>query len=135
MYLTGQFMIVKVQTENAPAAVGPYSQAIKFGSMIFCSGQLPVDPATNKVPDGIHDQTALCLKNLEAVLQAAHGDLQTVVKTTVFLQDMNDFARMNEVYGSIFGGIGPARSTIEVARLPKDVLIEIDAIAILGDAQ
>jgi 2-iminobutanoate/2-iminopropanoate deaminase len=114
--------------------VGPYSQAIKLGSVIFCSGQLPIDPQTGDVPENIEGQTAQCLRNLEAVLRAANGGLHTVVKTTVFLKSMSDFARMNEVYGSFLGETCPARSTVEVARLPKDVLIEIEAIAAVGDA-
>ena len=127
-------MKVNIQTASAPAAVGPYSQAVQHGAMIFCSGQLPIDPASGSVPDGINAQTAQCLRNLEAVLQAARGGLRTVVKTTVFLKNMDDFAGMNAVYGAVLGEICPARSTVEVARLPKDVLIEIEAVAFVDDA-
>ena len=128
-------MTVKVQTNLAPAAIGPYSQAIRCGAMIFVSGQLPVDPKTGNVPQTIDLQADMCLKNLEAVLAAAGGDVTSVVKTTVFLRDMSDFPRMNEIYGAYFGDARPARSTVEVARLPKDVLIEIDAIAVLDKVQ
>lgn len=122
-----------VQTTQAPAALGPYSQAIQSGDWIFTSGQIPLDPATGQVVAGdIAAQTARALDNLRAVLQAAGSDLACVVKTTVFLKNMQDFAEMNAVYATYFGVEGmpaPARSTVEVARLPKDVLVEIEAIA------
>jgi 2-iminobutanoate/2-iminopropanoate deaminase len=124
-------MTTKIDTSSAPAAVGPYSQAIRSGSLVFCSGQLPIDAATGAIADGIERQTAQCLRNLEAVLHAAGTAPRGVVKTTVFLKDMHDFAAMNAVYGTFFQDICPARSTVEVARLPKDVLIEIEAVAVL----
>lgn len=120
-----------VQTENAPKAIGPYSQAIKANGLIFASGQIPLDPQTMQVIDGgIREQTERVLNNLKAVLEAAGSSLNRVVKTTVFLADLNDFGDMNEVYGSFFGDSLPARSTVEVARLPRDVRIEIDVIAL-----
>ena len=121
-----------VATANAPKAIGPYSQAIRAGNMIFCSGQIALDPITNQVIDGdIAAQTERVLKNLSAVLWEAGSNLEQVVKTTVFLKSMNDFAAMNEVYGRFFTKQPPARSTVEVSRLPKDVLVEIDVIAVL----
>lgn len=122
-----------VQTDNAPKALGPYSQAIAAGGMIYCAGQIPLDPATgNIVAGGVAEQTHQVLKNLRAVLKAAGSDLDRAVKTTVFVKNMNDFAAMNEVYGrpEYFGGAAPARSTVEVARLPRDVLVEIEVVAL-----
>ncbi|HTR84795.1 MAG TPA: RidA family protein [Reyranella sp.] len=122
-----------VQTDSAPKALGPYSQAIVAGGMVYCAGQIPLDPATgNIVAGGVAEQTAQSLKNLRAVLKAAGSDLDRAVKTTVFLKNMNDFAAMNEVYGrpEYFGSAAPARSTIEVARLPRDVLVEIEVVAL-----
>ena len=122
-----------VQTDTAPKALGPYSQAIAAGGMIYCAGQIPLDPATgNIVSGGIAQQTEQVLKNLRAVLKAAGSDLDRAVKTTVFLKDMNDFAAMNEVYGKpeYFGAAPPARSTVEVARLPRDVRVEIEVVAL-----
>jgi 2-iminobutanoate/2-iminopropanoate deaminase len=123
-----------VSTPNAPAAIGPYSQAVQTGEMIFASGQVPLDPVTGKMVDGgIREQTVRVLENLQAVLAAAGSSLQHVVKTTVFLKDMNDFATMNEIYAGYLaaeGGVAPARSTVEVTRLPKDALVEIDVIAL-----
>lgn len=120
-----------VSTEAAPAAIGPYSQAVSTaGPLLFTSGQLPIDPQTGAfVPGGIAEQTAQVLKNLQAVLEAGGSSLGRVVKTTVFLKDMNDFAAMNAVYASFFTNSPPARSTVEVARLPKDSLVEIEAVA------
>src|ERR1043165_9367495 len=119
-----------VATINAPKAIGPYSQAIRCGEMIFCSGQIALDPVTNTVIEGdVSAQTERVLKNLSAVLWEAGSNLEQVVKTTVFLKSMNDFAAMNEVYGRFFAKQPPARSTVEAARLPKDVLVEIDVIA------
>lgn len=119
-----------VNTNNAPAAIGPYSQAIKIGSLVFTSGQIPIDPATGEiVPGDVEAQTEQVLKNLEAVLVAAGSSLDKVVKTTLFIKDMNSFASINEVYAGFFQEAPPARSTVEVARLPKDVLIEIEAVA------
>jgi 2-iminobutanoate/2-iminopropanoate deaminase len=125
----------RVQTDAAPKALGPYSQAIVAGGMVYCAGQIPLDPATGEVvAGGIAQQTARVLANLQAVLKAAGSDLGKVVKTTVFLKDMNDFAAMNEVYGrpEYFGPNPPARSTVEVARLPRDVRVEIELVALAG---
>lgn len=120
-----------IATEKAPKALGPYSQAIVANGMVFCSGQVALDPATNQVVEGdVGRQTERVLKNLSAVLAAAGTSLDKVVKTTVFLKNMSDFAAMNEVYGKFFAAQPPARSTVEVARLPKDVLVEIDVIAL-----
>jgi 2-iminobutanoate/2-iminopropanoate deaminase len=121
-----------ISTENAPGAIGPYSQAIKINGMIFCSGQIPIDPATgNFVSDDVAEQTEQVLKNLEAVLKAGGAGFENVVKTTVFLADMNDFAVMNEVYGRFFGDVKPARATVQAARLPRDARVEIDCIAVV----
>jgi 2-iminobutanoate/2-iminopropanoate deaminase len=120
-----------VSTPDAPAAIGPYSQAMAVGELVFTAGQIALDPATMEIVEGdVAAQTDRVLRNLAAVLGAAGSSLQRVVKTTVFLKSMNDFAAMNEVYGKHFGAHKPARSTVEVARLPKDVLVEIDAIAL-----
>ncbi|MBA2503446.1 MAG: RidA family protein [Pyrinomonadaceae bacterium] len=120
-----------VYTENAPEAIGPYSQAIVIGNFVFTSGQIPLDPRTGEfVEGGIAEQTEQVLKNLSAVLEAAGTDLSRVVKTTVFLADMNDFARMNEVYGKFFGENAPARSTVQAAGLPRNARVEIDVVAV-----
>jgi 2-iminobutanoate/2-iminopropanoate deaminase len=125
-----------VSTPNAPAAIGPYTQAVRVGDMLYTSGQVALDPATGSlVPGGIAEQTAQVLKNLAAVLAEAGSDFSQVVKTTVFLKDMKDFAAMNELYGKSFapeGVVAPARSTVQVAGLPKDALVEIDCIASLS---
>jgi len=118
-------------TSKAPAPVGPYSQAVKTGNTLYCSGQIPLNPSTGAIPDGIEAQTRQVLENLKAVLKVGGADFSNVVKTTVFLKDMNDFPAMNAIYGSAFTDAPPARSTVQVARLPKDVLVEIDAIAVL----
>lgn len=122
-----------IATEKAPKAIGPYSQAIRVGNLIFTAGQVGVDPATQQIVDGgITEQTARTFENLKAILAEAESDLSKVVKTTVFLKNMNDFAAMNAVYGAYLEGTGaalPARSTVEVARLPKDVMVEIEVIA------
>ena len=119
-----------VATKDAPQAIGPYSQAIKAGGFVFSSGQIAIDPATGNVIEGdVAAQTDRVMKNLAAVLAAAGSSLNRVVKTTVFLKSMGDFGTMNEVYGRHFGSHRPARSTVEVARLPKDVLVEIDVVA------
>ena len=120
-----------IRTPNAPEPIGPYSQAVKTGDTLYCSGQIPLNPATGAIPAGIESQTRQVLENLGAVLTAGGADFPNVVKTTVFLKDMNDFPAMNAIYGSAFTGATPARSTVQVARLPKDVLVEIDAIAVL----
>jgi 2-iminobutanoate/2-iminopropanoate deaminase len=122
-----------VKTDAAPGALGPYSQAIVAGGVVYCAGQIPLDPATgNIVSGGIAQQTEQVLKNLRAVLKAAGSDLDRAVKTTVFLKDMNDFGAMNEVYGKpeYFGSAAPARSTVQVARLPRDVSVEIEVVAL-----
>jgi 2-iminobutanoate/2-iminopropanoate deaminase len=119
-----------IATPDAPAAIGPYSQAISIHGFVFLSGQIPLDPATGQiVVGGIEDQTQRVLQNLVAVLEAAGSSLAEVVKTTVYLKDMSEFATMNEVYGRFFTDNPPARATVEVARLPKDVRVEIDCIA------
>ncbi len=121
-----------VSTNNAPQAIGPYSQAIKANGFLFTSGQIALDPATNNlITGGIVEQTEQVLKNLTAILQAAGSSWEKVVKTTVFLKDMGQFGQMNEIYGKVCKGAPPARSTVEVARLPKDVAVEIDLIALL----
>lgn len=121
-----------VSTDNAPGAIGPYSQAIKANGMVFCSGQIPIDPATGEfVSQVVSEQTEQVLKNLSEVLKAAGASLETVVKTTVFLADMNDFAEMNEVYGRYFSENKPARATVQAARLPRDAKVEIDCIALV----
>lgn len=122
-----------VQTNTAPKALGPYAQAIVAGGMVYCAGQIPLDPANgNIVSGGVAEQTERVLENLRAVLKAAGSDLDRAVKTTVFIKNMNDFAAMNEVYGrpEYFGPNPPARSTVEVARLPRDVLVEIEVVAL-----
>src|SRR5580658_1167209 len=125
-----------VVTSNAPGAIGPYSQAIRVGEMLFTSGQIPTDPATGTIVDGgIAEQTARVCENLKAVLAASGVGFAEVVKTTVFLKDMKDFAAMNEVYARYFAGEGfaaPARSTVQVAALPKDALVEIECVAVGG---
>ena len=121
-----------VQTELAPKAIGPYSQAIVANGIVFCAGQVPLDVATgNVVEGGIEAQTHQVFKNISAVLQAAGADLKHVVKTTVFLQNMSDFAAMNAVFGTYFTENPPARSTVEVAKLPRAALVEIEVIAVL----
>src|SRR4030095_13832152 len=121
----------RVQNDSAPQAIGPYSQAIKTNGFVFASGQIPLDPATMQIVEGgIREQTERAMNNLSAVLQESCRCLDLVVKTTVFLADLSDFAEMNEVYGRFFGEAPPARSTVEVARLPRDVRVEIDVIAL-----
>lgn len=119
-----------IATEKAPAALGPYSQAIRVNGMIYCSGQIPINPATGTIEaTTIEEQTAQSISNLRNVLEKAGSSLSNVVKTTVFIKDMNDFAALNKVYAEMFGDTKPARSCVEVARLPKDVLVEIECIA------
>ena len=121
-----------VSTENAPKALGPYSQAVKAGGFVWCSGQIPIDPAVNAVTaEGIEAQTRQSITNLKHVLEKAGAGLDKVVKTTVFIKDMNDFAALNAVYAEMFGDTKPARSCVQVARLPKDVKVEIEAVAAL----
>ncbi len=122
-----------IETRAAPAAIGPYSQAIKVGDVVFCSGQIPIDPSTGQlVPGDIVEQAAQVLKNLGAVLDAAGVSVDQVVKTTIFLVDMGDFAKVNEVYAKTFVRTPPARSTVQVCALPKGARVEIEAIAHLG---
>lgn len=119
-----------IKTTQAPEAIGPYSQAVTAGDLVFCSGQIPLDPATmTLVGDTVADQTTQVLTNLSEVLKAAGSELGKVIKTTVFLKDMNDFVEMNEIYAKFFGDHKPARATVEVARLPKDVMVEIECVA------
>lgn len=121
-----------IATENAPGAIGPYSQAVKTGNLVFCSGQIPIDPATGEfVSNDVAEQTEQVLRNLSAVLAAAGTNLNNVVKTTVFLADMNDFTAMNEVYSKFFSENKPARATVQAARLPKDARVEIECIAVI----
>lgn len=118
-----------ISTHNAPRAIGPYSQGVSFGDLIFTSGQIPVNPATSEIPSGIAEQTKQALSNVSAVLEAGGSSMDKVLKTVVSIKNMNDFAAMNEVYASFFKEPFPARTTVEVARLPKDVLVEIEAVA------
>lgn len=120
-----------IQTPNAPSAIGPYSQAIQVGDLLFTSGQIPLRADGSLVEGDIAAQTAQVLANLTAVIEAAGGSLSQVVKTTVFLKNLDDFAAMNKVYGEAFGSHAPARSTVQVAKLPRDVLVEIEAIVSL----
>ena len=123
-----------IKTEKAPQAIGPYSQAVRAGGFVFASGQIPLDPATGELVNGsIAEQTEQVLRNLSAVLETAGTGLDRVVKTTVFLADMNDFVAMNEVYGRYFSKDAPARATVEAARLPRDARVEIEAIAEAGN--
>jgi 2-iminobutanoate/2-iminopropanoate deaminase len=125
---------LRIQTETAPTAIGPYSQAIRANGLVFCSGQIPTDPATGEfVAGGISEQTEQVLKNLSAVLEAAGSSLERVVKTTVFLADMKEFAAMNEVYGRFFTGQTPARATVAAAGLPRDARVEIEAVALAAE--
>lgn len=122
-----------IMTEKAPAAIGPYSQAVKYGNMIFTSGTLGIDPGTGSFAEGgIQAQTKQCLENLKALLEASGSSLENVLKATVFIKEMNDFPKINEIYGHYFTKDQPGRSCVEVARLPKDALIEIEVIAFVG---
>ena len=124
---------MKIQTQNAPAAIGPYSQAIQAGGTIYVSGQLPINPATGEFAGAdIRAQARQSLENIKAILAAAGADMAHVVKTTVLLQDMADFAAMNEVYAEYFSEPYPARAAFQVAKLPKDALVEIEAVAVRG---
>jgi 2-iminobutanoate/2-iminopropanoate deaminase len=121
-----------ISTPNAPAAIGPYSQAIKAGGMLFVSGQIPIDPATgNLVDGGIQSQTHQVFKNIGEILNAGGASFDNVVAAGVFLADMNDFGKMNEIYATYFSSPAPARATVQVARLPKDCLVEIQVTAVL----
>jgi 2-iminobutanoate/2-iminopropanoate deaminase len=122
----------QIQTDAAPAAIGPYSQAVRTGDLLFCSGQIPLEPTTGElVKDDIEGQTRRCLTNLSAVAEAAGGSLANAVRCTVYLTDMNDFARVNEVYGEFFGDEPPARVAIQAAALPRGADVEIDAVVAL----
>ncbi|MEY8338885.1 RidA family protein [Lachnospiraceae bacterium 62-35] len=121
-----------INSDKAPAAAGPYSQAIRAGEFVFVSGQLPVNPADNTMPEGIEDQAKMSLANVKAVLEAAGCTLNDVVKTTVFLSDMGNFSVVNEIYAEHFGSPFPARSCFQVGKLPKDALVEVEAIAVLS---
>jgi 2-iminobutanoate/2-iminopropanoate deaminase len=121
-----------IATDRAPRAIGPYSQAVRAGNLVFASGQIPIDPATGEfVTGGIAEQTEQVLRNLTAVFEAAGLGMDQVIKTTVFLADMDDFTAMNEVYGRFFGAEPPARATVQAARLPRDARVEIEAIAVV----
>ncbi|MFO7867201.1 MAG: RidA family protein [Candidatus Aminicenantes bacterium] len=123
----------EIKTQNAPMAIGPYSQAIEANGFIFASGQIAIDPSTGElITGGVEEQTRLVLTNLSSVMEAAGSSLENVVKCTVFLKDMNDFSKMNAVYEEFFDAPYPARAAVEVARLPKDVKVEIEAIAVTG---
>ena len=125
----------QVQTGDAPAAIGPYSQAVIANGLVFTAGQIPLDPSSMQLVEGaIAAQTERVMQNVAADLRAAGAELSTVVKTTVFLRDMNDFAAMNEVYGRHFGDHKPARSTVQAARLPRDVAVELEAIAVVRNS-
>jgi 2-iminobutanoate/2-iminopropanoate deaminase len=122
-----------IATDGAPRAIGPYSQAVRAGNLVFASGQIPIDPATGEfVPGGIAEQTEQVLRNLTAVFGAAGLGMDQVIKTTVFLADMDDFTAMNEVYGRFFSAAPPARATVQAARLPRDARVEIEAIAMVA---
>ena len=118
-----------IVTDKAPAAIGPYSQAVEIGGFVFASGQIPIDPATGNIPEGIEAQAKQALTNVANLLDAAGLKMSDVVKTSVFIKNMDDFAKINEIYATFFEGDYPARSCVEVARLPKDVLIEVEVIA------
>lgn len=117
-------------TDKAPAAIGPYSQAIEVNGMVYTSGVIPVNPATGEIPEGVEAQAEQVFKNMTALLEASGTSMEQAVKTTVFIKEMNDFGKINEIYAKYFTGTFPARSCVEVARLPKDVLLEVEAIAL-----
>ena len=119
----------QISTNNAPAAIGPYSQAVVSGNLVYCSGQIPINPQTGEIPQGVQQQAHQALTNVKNLLSAAGTSIEKVIKTSVFIKDMNDFTAINEIYAQYFTEPFPARSCVEVARLPKDVLIEIEVIA------
>ena len=119
-----------ISTDKAPAAIGPYSQAIEVNGMVYTSGVIPVNPATGEIPEGVEAQAEQAFSNMKALLAASGTDMEKVVKTTVFIKEMNDFGKINEIYANYFTGVFPARSCVEVARLPKDVLLEVEAVAL-----
>ncbi len=118
-----------IATKDAPAAVGPYSQAVRSGSTIYVSGQVPIDPETGKMPETIEEQAKQCLKNIQAILKSVGAGMENVVRCGIFMTNLDDFKTVNEIYASFFSGDYPARATVEVARLPLGAMIEIDAIA------
>lgn len=122
-----------IHTENAPAAVGPYSQAIRVGNLVFTAGQVGIDPATGQLREGLEAQTRQVMANLQAILQAAGADLSTVVKTTIYMTDLSAFKQVNAIYGEYFPSAPPARSTVQVAALPLGALIEIEAVAVVKE--
>lgn len=122
--------IKTISTNKAPAAIGPYSQAVVNGSLIFCSGQIGINPINNTLVEGIEKQTEQIMHNLLELLKASQSDFDHVMKTTIYLSDMNNYTKVNEIYGKYFNKNKPARATVQVARLPKDALIEIDAVAV-----
>ncbi|MBQ6846416.1 MAG: RidA family protein [Oscillospiraceae bacterium] len=122
-------MMNVIKTDKAPAAIGPYSQAITLGDMVFTSGQIPVNPETGEIPEGVKAQAEQAFSNLKNLIEASGGKMANVIKTTVFIKNMEDFATINEIYASYFEAPYPARSCVEVARLPKDVLLEVEAVA------
>jgi 2-iminobutanoate/2-iminopropanoate deaminase len=124
----------RVQTDRAPQAIGPYSQAVRTGDFVFVSGQIPLTPDGEPVTGGVEEQTRQVLTNLKEILDAAGSGLEQVVKTTIFLKDMNHFQQVNEVYARFFGEFRPARACVEVSRLPKDVSVEIEAVAIVKNS-
>jgi len=125
-------MLERIETDRAPAAIGPYSQAVRSGNFLFCSGQIPLIPETGELAEGgIEAQTHQVMENLKQVLMAASADFSSVVKTTIYLADMGDFAVVNELYAGYFSGVAPARATVQVAALPKNARVEIEAIACL----
>jgi len=119
-----------ISTDKAPAAIGPYSQAIETNGFVFTSGVIPVNPATGEIPEGVEAQAEQAFSNLAALLEASGTSVEQVIKTTVFIKEMNDFGKINEIYAKYFTGVFPARSCVEVARLPKDVLLEVEAVAV-----
>ena len=121
-----------IKSDNAPKAIGPYSQAVKVGNMLYTAGQIGINPKTGKIPEGIEAQTTQVLNNLKAVIKEAGGNMGSIVKTTVFVKDLNDYGKVNAIYATYFTKDFPGRSCVEVSRLPKDVLVEIEAIAYLG---
>jgi 2-iminobutanoate/2-iminopropanoate deaminase len=123
------YMKKAISTDKAPAAIGPYSQAIEVNGMVYTSGVIPVNPETGEIPEGVEAQASQVFVNMVNLLQASGTCMEHVIKTTVFIKDMNDFGKINEIYAKYFTGIFPARSCVEVARLPKDVLLEVEAIA------
>lgn len=132
MYNKGKRRVINVKqikTDKAPAAIGPYSQAIISGNTVYCSGQIPINPETGEIPDGVANQAHQVFKNIKNLLEAAGTSIDKVIKTSVFIKDMNDFAEINAIYAEYFTEPYPARSCVEVARLPKDVLLETEVIA------